>query len=497
MRRIATSAIAKTPKNKGDRVGANAALSISILNLTPNQILANKYKLVRRLGEGGMGTVWIADHLHLERQVAIKVISNRVISDPTVRQRFETEARATAKVESPHVVQVLDFDYTEAGQPFLVLELLVGETLEQRLSREGVLSISEARELMKQTTHALAEAHRAEILHRDIKADNLFVVARDDLFVKLLDFGICINRDRASMPDSEVDRAELSPIGTPLYMSPEQTLALGTVDERSDLYSLAVCMYYALTGDFPFCADSLAVLAFAQQREDFTLPSVRRPELGAPLDAFFLRAFSFHPEDRFSTAEKMLEAFERACERRSDVASDVPTLRPPPVRSLAASLRTEMKPRRRKSRKGFLLVSAAALVATGFFLVPRGWLPSAPPAVSSTAAFIASRIPTAQVSAATETSPNVTIDRDRVETSASLVALPLPQKISPRAASETPPPPIKVVVAKAAPKPAPALPDLAKQSTIVPTPETETSPSAEVSTADPPASTATDEPTNP
>ncbi len=451
------------------------------MNLTPNQILANKYKLVRRLGEGGMGTVWIADHLHLERQVAIKVISHRVISDPTVRQRFETEARATAKVESPHVVQVLDFDYTEAGQPFLVLELLVGETLEQRLTREGVLSLAEARELMKQSTHALAEAHRAGILHRDIKADNLFVVARDDLFVKLLDFGIAISRDRAGMSDSAVDHAELSPIGTPLYMSPEQTLALGTVDERSDLYSLAVCMYYALTGDFPFCADSLAVLAFAQQREDFTLPSVHRPELGAPIDAFFLRAFSFHPEDRFSSAEKMFEAFERACERRSEVASHVPTIRPP-MKSLAASLRTEMKPRRDRSRKGVALVSAAAVLAVGAFLIPRGWLPSAPPSVASTAAFIATRIPTAQVSAATESSPNVTLYRERTDVRASLVTLPLPRA---RAVSAVTPAPVTIAApsVKTAKKAAPKA-EAAEDATEQPTTEANAPSSAIATTAD-------------
>ncbi len=404
------------------------------MDLTSNTILANKYKLVRPLGEGGMGCVWVADHLHLDRQVAIKVISNRVISDPTVRDRFETEARATAKVESPHVVQVLDFDYTEAGQPFLVLELLVGETLEQRLSREGVLTITEARELLKQTTHALAEAHRAGILHRDIKADNLFVVARDDLFVKLLDFGIAIRSDRASRPDTAVDPSELSPIGTPLYMSPEQTAALGPIDERSDLYSLAVCMYYALTGDFPYCADTLAVLAFAQQREDFPMPSTHRSELGPAVDAFFLRALAFHPEERFSSAEKMFRAFEKAWERQTEARSDAQTIRPGVVRSLAASIRTELKPRRRKSRRSAVAALGAAVVAASYFLVPRGLLPAAPSALSDAAAFVASRIPTAQVSAATEPSPRFTVDRDheQVETRASMLALPLPSFVSAR-----------------------------------------------------------------
>lgn len=400
------------------------------MNLTPNTILANKYKLTRPLGEGGMGAVWVADHLHLDRQVAIKVISTRVLSEPTVRDRFETEARATAKVESPHVVQVLDFDYTEEGHPFLVLELLVGETLEQRISREGVLSVEEARELLEQTTHALAEAHRSQILHRDIKADNLFLIAKDGLFVKLLDFGIAIRSDRASRSDSAVNAAELSPIGTPLYMSPEQTLALGGIDERSDLYSLAVCMYYALTGDFPYCADSLAILAVNQQREEFTLPSVLRKDLGPALDAFFMRALAFHAEDRFSSAEKMCEAFGKACDRRTEMGEQQKRAARPLASSLLANASepTRSSPQKssaRRRRRGFTFAVAAAAAVTGYLLIPRAALPKMPSVLSSAAAFVATRIPAAQVLAATENAPQFAVNRPNSPTSANLVALPL------------------------------------------------------------------------
>ncbi|MEO8876334.1 MAG: serine/threonine-protein kinase, partial [Polyangiaceae bacterium] len=402
------------------------------LNLTANTILANKYKLTRPLGEGGMGCVWVADHLHLDRQVAIKVISNRVMSEPTVRDRFETEARATAKVESPHVVQVLDFDYTESGHPFLVLELLVGETLEQRLSTEGVLSIEDACELLKQTTHALSEAHHSQILHRDIKADNLFLVTKDELFVKLLDFGIAIRSDRASRPDAEVDRAELSPIGTPLYMSPEQTLAMGGVDERSDLYSLAVCMYYALTGDFPYCADTLALLAYAQQKEEFKLPSMLRKELGPAVDAFFLRALAFHAEDRFSSAAKMYEAFSKACERRTEALSKTKTVHavallnePVPTPTRAAIATTIKRSTRRRRRGLSTFVVAAAAAAAGFLLIPRSALPKVPHALSSAAAFVASRLPMSPVSAATEDAPEFSLNRPPSATRSSLLTLPL------------------------------------------------------------------------
>ena len=373
-----------------------------------------------------MGCVWVAEQLHLDRQVAIKVIGNRVLSEPSARERFETEARATAKVESPHVVQVLDFDYTDQGQPFLVLELLVGETVEQRISREGPFSLADARELLKQTTHALAEAHAADIFHRDIKAENLFLVARDELFVKLLDFGIALSRERASMPGLAQDPAEASPIGTPLYMSPEQTMAIGTIDERSDLYSLGVSMYYALTGQFPFNADTLAVLSFAQQREDFKMPSRVRPELGPAVDAFFVRALAFHPEDRFQTAEKLFEAFDRACERASNASGITsPDLTSSP--SMRAAAETLVGGRRRalRSKKSTVGLIAFAAAGAGFFLAPRFMQSSVSQSLSHAAVWSASRIPSAKVAAAEEADTTTAAPARSLEVSGATLALPL------------------------------------------------------------------------
>ena len=399
------------------------------MDLSPRQVLAGKYRLIRRLGEGGMGCVWVAEQLHLDRQVAIKVIGNRVLSEPSARERFEIEARATAKVESPHVVQVLDFDYTDEGQPFLVLELLVGETLEQRISREGPLSLAEARELLKQTTHALADAHAADIFHRDIKAENLFLVARDELFVKLLDFGIALSRERASMPGPGGAPVETSPIGTPLYMSPEQTMTIGTIDERSDLYSLGVSMYYALTGQFPFNAETLAVLSFAQQREDFKMPSRIRPELGPALDAFFMRALAFHPEDRFQSAEKLFEAFDRACERAAygdgatsaDFASSSPS-----TRAAAETLVGGRGKRAARAKRSSIALIAVAAASAGFFLAPRFMQSSVTQSFSKAAVWSASRIPSAKVAAAEEGGDGNSIEPARtLEVSGATVVLPL------------------------------------------------------------------------
>ncbi len=402
------------------------------MNLTANTILAGKLKLVRQLGEGGMGAVWVAEHLHLGRQVAVKVIASRVLSEPTMRERFETEARATAKVDSPHVVQVLDFDYTDAGQPFLVLELLVGETLEDRIQREGPLTLHDAKELLNQTTSALTEAHQAGIFHRDIKAENLFLLARDDLFVKLLDFGIALTRDRKSNP--EIDLAEQSPIGTPLYMAPEQTMMLTPVDERTDLYALGVVLYYALTGHFPYSADTLAVLGFQQQREDFKLPSLHRPDLGSAIDAFFLRALAFHPEERFQTATKMYEAFAKRCERPENVA----VLRSRPIMSAKAALQSDPPPPSaqktarslskvalRRRRRLSTAAVAAVIAVGGFFLAPRYIQTAATQRASAAAVWAASRIPSAQVAAATEESEPAPSPERSLLRVGSPIALPL------------------------------------------------------------------------
>ncbi|MGH7281617.1 MAG: protein kinase domain-containing protein [Polyangiaceae bacterium] len=415
------------------------------MDLVPQQLLAGKYRLIRRLGEGGMGCVWVAEQLHLDRQVAIKVIGNRVLSEPSARDRFEIEARATARVESPHVVQVLDFDYTDEGQPFLVLELLVGETVEQRISREGPLSLADARELLKQATHALAEAHAADIFHRDIKAENLFLVARDELFVKLLDFGIALSRERASLPGLAQDPIESSPIGTPLYMSPEQTMAMGSIDERSDLYSLGVSMYYALTGQFPFNADTLAVLAFAQQREDFKMPSRIRPELGTGIDAFFMRALAFHPEDRFQTAEKLFEAFDRGCERAlnadgvtmGEFASSSPSMR-----AAAETLMGGRGNRSLRSKKSSIALIAFAAAGAGFFLAPRFMQTSVSQSLSKAAVWSASRIPSAKVAAAEEGGDDEPLAPARsLEVSGATVTLPLGAAASQPVIATAPTPP--------------------------------------------------------
>jgi serine/threonine-protein kinase len=257
-----------------------------------------------------MARVWVAEHIALAREVAIKVIADEALHTPLARELFEREARATARVESRHVVRVLDFDFTEDGFPFLVLERLVGETLEERITRRGALSLDDARRLLAHIGDAVSAAHACGILHRDIKAENIFLVRTKDgsIDARLLDFGVAMTKSGRPLV--------VGTVGTAQYMSPEQMKG-GAVDERSDVFSLAICVYYALTAMLPFDGESLAEVATALTR---LCSSVReaRPSLPQWLDAWFVRALARNRDERFSSVTEMCDAFERALARRID-----------------------------------------------------------------------------------------------------------------------------------------------------------------------------------
>ncbi len=254
-----------------------------------------------------MGSVWIAEHLVLGRDVAVKLMSPQWAAMPNARTRFLREARMTANIDSPHVVRVLDCRLDEADEPYLVLELLHGENLEQRVRRHGTLSAYEVEEIVAQTCEALGAAHRAEIVHRDIKPENVFLVAGPTTFVKVLDFGV--SKPKRLEDCLDVDRL---PAGTPQYMSPEHMFEPETTDERSDLFSLAAVAYFALTGRSPFEADSLEALYFAIEGAKFDRPSAVRPELPRSLDAWFEKALAREREARFQSADEMAEALRDA-----------------------------------------------------------------------------------------------------------------------------------------------------------------------------------------
>jgi len=256
-----------------------------------------------------MGSVWLAEHLTLRTQVAVKFMSERLAQDPEYVQRFSREAMSSAQIKSPHVVQVFDYGISADGTPFIVMELLEGEDLRVRLSRVGTISVEEAAVIASHLSRALSKAHALGIVHRDIKPDNVFLTDQDgELFVKVLDFGIAKHAAGSSDAlDGMTGTGAM--VGTPHYMSPEQILSARRVDHRADLWSVGVVLYRALTGQVPFQGETLGAVCVAIERGTFAPLSQRRPGLPITLDAWFQRALARDPAMRFQSAKELADGF--------------------------------------------------------------------------------------------------------------------------------------------------------------------------------------------
>jgi serine/threonine protein kinase len=302
------------------------------------RVLGGTYRVERRLDEGGMGMVFEAVHLRLHRRVAVKVLSQELASSPEGLARFEQEAELMSQIAHPHVVTVLDFDVSDRGEPYLVLELLEGETLADRLDRSAPLSLEEAVAITVQTASGLAAAHRASIVHRDLKPPNVFLIgdASQPLFVKLLDFGIG-KRLRGNRHITLAHQV----VGTPEYMAPEQ--ATGRVDlvsARTDQYSLAVVLYEMLTGLQPFAHDDVGEIL---RRVTTLVPmpaSSMAPWVPEALDAVLSRALAKSPSDRFDSITAFAAAV-AAATGLEPVADGMPgrgaSSRPSPARPSSAT----------------------------------------------------------------------------------------------------------------------------------------------------------------
>ncbi|WP_437677035.1 serine/threonine-protein kinase [Sorangium sp. So ce131] len=274
--------------------------------LEERAVIAGKYRLERALARGGMGAVWVARHLQLEIDVAIKFMEPELASSPDARRRFEREARAAAKLSSPHVVRMLDYG-AEDGTLFLAMELLEGEDLDARLARSGRLTPAAASAIVAQVCKALECAHDAGIVHRDLKPANIFLArqGREEM-VKVLDFGIA----KAMAPTLAPGVTKTGTLlGSPYYMSPEQVRRSKEVDPRSDLWSLGVILFQCLTGRVPFAGEELGDVLVAICSDEIPLPSQLVPELGPGVDGFLGRALARRPDHRFQSARELAEAF--------------------------------------------------------------------------------------------------------------------------------------------------------------------------------------------
>ena len=279
------------------------------MELKPGVRVGADLRLVRLLGSGAMGEVWEAVRSEGDR-VAVKFASRHLLRDATERGRFSREAKLAHQLQSAHVVRSMGHGILDNGQPYIVMELLKGETLEDRLRRDKVIGARELTRILRQVAAALDEAHSLGIIHRDVKPANVFMVAgKSEVRTKMLDFGMA-KRTGISNP-SVVTEAGTS-VGTPDYMSPEQLRTAQDVDHRSDLWALGVLAYRALLGRLPFESTTFAGLCMAICEGRYTQPSELASFLGDSVDHWFERALAVDREQRFHSADEMVETLERA-----------------------------------------------------------------------------------------------------------------------------------------------------------------------------------------
>jgi eukaryotic-like serine/threonine-protein kinase len=292
-------------------------------------VLARKYRVVRELRSGGMGRVFLAEHLRLDQPVAIKVVRDK--RSGALAARFAREARAAAKIRNEHVVRILDVD-EEDGATFLVMEYLDGQDLEQ-LVADGALAPERAVDLLLQACEGVAAAHALGMVHRDIKPANLFLARHPDggEIVKLLDFGI--SKSQAQAGELAITSKD-STVGSPLYMSPEQLKFPADVDPRSDIWSLGVVLYQLLSGQLPFTATSAQSLAALVASEAPTPLERICPELEPGLIAAVARCLEKDRERRFEHVSALAEALAgfagAGAERLSRIRRAASVSLPPP-----------------------------------------------------------------------------------------------------------------------------------------------------------------------
>lgn len=276
-----------------------------MLTLHEGLLIAGKFRLLRPLAKGGMGSVWAAKHVSLDVPVAVKFMDPRYADLDDLRARFEREAKAAAQLRMPNVVQILDYG-VEHDTPYIVMEFLCGEDLGARLAREGRLSVRDTVAILAQVCKALRRAHDEGIVHRDLKPANIFLIVQDDeLLVKVLDFGIA----KVLRSDAGGDATKTGDVmGSPAYMSPEQVRGLRQIDHRTDLWSLGVIAYRALTGILPFPGTQAGDMYVRICTDSLVMPTRIVPHLDRSIDVFMEKALAKDSFQRFASAKEMAEA---------------------------------------------------------------------------------------------------------------------------------------------------------------------------------------------
>jgi serine/threonine-protein kinase len=346
------------------------------MSTLPGTILNGRYRLEARIGAGGMSTVYRALDETLQRRVAIKLMNREVASDSDELERFRREARAVAQLSHPHIVGVIDAGEDD-GRPYIVFECVDGETLKERIRREGRLPIPEAVAYAIEISRALGAAHARNIIHRDVKPQNVLI--DEEGSAKVTDFGIARTLDEEGLTsDGRV-------LGTTDYVSPEQALGQ-EVTGQSDLYSLGIALYEMLTGEVPFKGETQVAVAMKHVREQLPDVQRKRPEVSAALAAVIDHATAKHPEDRYPHDADLIADLEdvlaietaRAGSATGEVTAVLRTLPSQTQRRVPFQLRHRIV-------TGLLMLLVLAGIAAGIvWLLPRthhgtGKLAIAPP----------------------------------------------------------------------------------------------------------------------
>ncbi|MGH7467842.1 MAG: serine/threonine-protein kinase [Longimicrobiales bacterium] len=320
------------------------------------RIVAGRYRIVRKIGEGGMGQVFYAEHVRIGKAFALKIMNPAFKSDPEALGRFGREAAHASRIDHPHVAAVQDFGESEDGLIFLAMEYAQGKRLTEILAEEGALPPQRAAEIARQIADALAAAHQQSIVHRDLKPDNVIVDHRGERDVtKVVDFGIA--KAIESEASQKLTRTGFV-VGTPKYMSPEQLIA-DPVDGRSDVYSLGCILYEMLVGEPVFSAPTGEAMITRRLTEPPPSPRRKNARITKELDQIVLRAMARAPGDRFASAEEMRDA----------LASSAAV---PATRSAAASAKPAVAKARSTQRQARLAGEARAPEA-GQSVLPRVW----------------------------------------------------------------------------------------------------------------------------
>jgi serine/threonine protein kinase len=376
------------------------------------------YRVLHQIGEGGMGTVWLAEHTMLGRRAAIKMLHPSFTSRMDIVKRFFNEARAATAISDPGIVQIFDFGHHVDGTAYIAMEYLEGEPLDGRLRRLGRLQVADALRIMRQVASTLGVAHQRGIVHRDLKPENIFLVRDPEVIggerAKILDFGIA-----KLTGDPNVKTNTSAVIGTPAYMSPEQCRGAGQVDQRSDVYAIGCVLFALVSGAPPFDAEGAGDIIAMHLREPPPLLSSRAPGIPPEIDALMQHCLAKDPAHRYPSGAELAAAIGRVLGTPSaaslSAAGSVPGMpigHPVSATTLSAATGAAVAtPSTRGSSRGLMFAAVAVIVVGGGIAAiavtrgQRGEAAKAPPSEPAPAVAPASAPPAPPPPAAAPSQP--------------------------------------------------------------------------------------------